>query len=90
MKYFILFVLVMNIITFFAFGIDKRKAVKGAWRISEATLLLMSLCFGSAGQLLGMKFFRHKTHKWYFWLCGVVFFVIHAGLVYILFTKILL
>ena len=87
MKYFIVFVAVMNIITFSAFGIDKLKAKKDKWRISESTLLLLSLCFGSIGQLAGMKVFHHKTKKWYFWACGIIFFVLHIGIIYILFTK---
>ena len=90
MKYFALFVLFMNFITFIAFGIDKRKAVKGKWRISESTLLLLSLCFGSVGQLAGMKVFHHKTQKWYFWLGGIVFLALHTTLLYVFFTKIVL
>ena len=87
MKYFLLFVLVMNVVTFTAFGIDKLKAVKGKWRISESTLLLLSMCFGSVGQLAGMKVFHHKTHKWYFWLMGIISFILHFGILYILLTK---
>ena len=87
MKYFLLFVLIMNAITFTAFGIDKLKAVKGKWRISESTLLLLSLCFGSGGQLAGMKVFHHKTHKWYCWLMGIISFILHFGILYILLTK---
>ena len=87
MKYFLLFVLLMNVVTFTAFGIDKLKAVKGKWRISESTLLLLALCFGSIGQLVGMKVFHHKTHKWYFWAAGIFFVVLHSVILYVLFTK---
>lgn len=55
---------VINLITFALFGIDKRRAKKGMWRISEKTLLFFSAAFGAAGALFGMRIFHHKTrHK---------------------------
>lgn len=51
----------MNLIAFALYGIDKRRAKQGAWRISEYTLLLVALLGGSLGALLGMSYFRHKT-----------------------------
>lgn len=89
MKYFYGFVLAANLITFITFGIDKRKAVKGRWRISEKTLLLMGFVFGSVGQLLGMKLFRHKTNKWYFWFCGMLSLAVQIVALYYFYTKIL-
>lgn len=47
-------------------GIDKRRAVKHAWRIPEKTLFLTAILGGSAGSIIGMQFFRHKTKHWYF------------------------
>ena len=87
MKYLILFLLITNLITFIVFGIDKRKAVKGRWRIPEKTLLLMGLVFGSVGQLLGMKVFRHKTNKWYFWFCGMLSLAVQIVIIYKMFTN---
>jgi uncharacterized membrane protein YsdA (DUF1294 family) len=56
--------LVLNAITFFVYGIDKWKAKKGKWRISEATLLILAIIGGSFGALLGIKVWHHKTmHK---------------------------
>ena len=52
---------ILGIIAFAAYGMDKRKAKKGAWRTSEKTLLLLAACFGGIGAFLGMKVFRHKT-----------------------------
>ena len=50
--------------TFIVYGIDKVKAMKGKWRISEATLLLLAIIGGSVGAWLGMKTWHHKTmHK---------------------------
>jgi len=47
-------------------GIDKKKAEKGKWRISELTLFIPALLFGGVGSTLGMYVFRHKTKHWYF------------------------
>ena len=58
------YLLAVNIATFFLYGIDKYKAKKGRWRISEATLLLMAVIGGSIGAWVGMRIWHHKTmHK---------------------------
>lgn len=58
------YLLAINIVTFFVYGIDKYKARKEKWRISEATLLMLAAIGGSIGALLGMKTWHHKTkHK---------------------------
>ena len=58
--------LVMNLAAFALMGIDKMKAKRGAWRIPEKTLFLVTALFGGLGGTLGMTFFRHKTKHWYF------------------------
>lgn len=63
-RLFIYYLLAINVITFFVYGIDKLKAKKGWWRIPEATQLLLAALYGSVGAWLGMKVWRHKTmHK---------------------------
>ena len=58
------YLLAVNIATFFLYGIDKYKAKKGRWRISEITLLLMAVIGGSIGAWAGMRLWHHKTmHK---------------------------
>jgi len=57
---------IVNIVGFAMMGIDKKRAIRGAWRISEASLFLVALIGGSIGSILGMKTFRHKTKHWYF------------------------
>ncbi len=52
---------VMTLVTFIVYGADKSKAKRGAWRVPEATLLLLAFMGGSIGALLGMRIFRHKT-----------------------------
>ena len=60
----ICYLLAINIATFFLYGIDKYKAKKGRWRISEAILLLMAVIGGSIGAWVGMRIWHHKTmHK---------------------------
>jgi len=54
----------INAVTFIVYGIDKYKAKKAKWRISEATLLLLAVLGGSIGAWMGMKVWHHKTmHK---------------------------
>ena len=58
------YLIVINIVAFLVYGIDKWKAKQGSWRISEATLLMLPVIGGSIGALLGMKIWHHKTmHK---------------------------
>ena len=60
----ICYLLAVNITTFLVYGIDKYKAKKERWRISEATLLLMAVIGGSIGAWAGMRLWHHKTmHK---------------------------
>ena len=58
--------IVMNLVSFALMGIDKRRAQRGAWRISEKALFLTTACFGGLGGVMGMRLFHHKTKHWYF------------------------
>ena len=53
--------LVINLIVFALYGIDKRRAKKGAWRIPERTLLSGTWLLGGVGAWLAMRAFLHKT-----------------------------
>lgn len=57
------YLVIINVVTFALYGADKRRARKGAWRISERTLLLLALFGGALGAFAGMRHFRHKTRK---------------------------
>ena len=59
---FLLF-LILNIVAFALYGIDKYKAVRGRWRIPEAVLFGIAVPGGSLGAIAGMLCFRHKTRK---------------------------
>lgn len=56
----------ITLIAFALMGIDKYKAKKGAYRISEASLFVVTLLGGSIGSVAGMLVFHHKTQHWYF------------------------
>jgi uncharacterized membrane protein YsdA (DUF1294 family) len=76
----------MNFFAFAAFGIDKVRAERGAWRTSEATLLQLAFFGGIAGAYAGRSLFRHKMRKQPFsnqlhtigaiQLCAAIFLII--------------
>lgn len=59
----IIYIILINIITFIVMGIDKKKAKFGKWRIKESILFTLVLLGGGIGGTLGMYVFRHKTKK---------------------------
>lgn len=61
--YILLYLLVINLVSFALMGIDKSRARRNAWRIPEASLFLFAIFGGSIGSILGMQLFRHKTLK---------------------------
>ncbi len=63
LKYFIIYLIIINIIAFIAMYIDKKRAKMGKWRIKEYTLFILALIGGSIGAIAGMYTFRHKTKK---------------------------
>lgn len=62
----VVYLIAVNVIGYAMMGIDKKRAIRGAWRISEASLFLAALLGGALGCTLGMNHFRHKTKHWYF------------------------
>ena len=60
------YLLIINVVAFFLYGIDKLKAKHGKWRISELTLLRLAAAGGSVGAWAGMKIWHHKTQHWKF------------------------
>lgn len=61
MKYFIIYLLVVNVYGFITMFIDKKKSMEDKWRIPESSFFVTSLILGSAGVLAGMYTFHHKT-----------------------------
>lgn len=57
----LIYLVVINVVTFFLYGIDKYKARHDKWRVKESTLIWLSVFGGSVGAWLGMKVWHHKT-----------------------------
>ena len=74
--YIIIYLIIINAITFVVYGIDKWKAKQARWRIRESTLLGLAAIGGSIGALLAMKVWHHKTlHKQFIYGVPLILFV---------------
>ena len=80
-QYSMYYLLAINALSFILFGLDKNKAKKGKWRISEATLLMMAVSGGSIGAWIGMRLWHHKTKHKKFKYGIPVIIIIQVGLV---------
>ena len=58
-----LYTTAINVVVIFLFAYDKMQARRGKWRVSESTLLLVSLAGGSPGALFATCIFNHKQRK---------------------------
>lgn len=76
----------INLTTFFAYGADKKAAMRGAWRVPEAHLHALEFLGGWIGAFIGQKVFRHKikkrSYQVMFWLMlllqgAAVYFILH-------------
>lgn len=87
-KEIIVILIIINVITFFTYGIDKWKAKHGKWRISELTLLMLAIFGGSIGALAGIKVWHHKTMHLKFKYGVPAIFIIEVALfVYFTFIR---
>ena len=83
------YLILLSIITFIAYGADKKKAKDGKYRTKEKTLLLLSFFGGAFGGYPAMLIFRHKTkgEHWYFTAVNLLGLVIHiTALVLLIFV----
>ena len=89
----LIYLAVINIVAFFLYGIDKWKAKRNKWRVTEARLLWIAVAGGSIGALLGMKIWHHKTkhNKFRFGLPAILLLhlaaVLAAGYYYYYFAN---
>lgn len=83
MRWVYAYLISISLITFGFYGVDKRLAVRGGWRVPERVLHVLALAGGTFGGLLGQVCFRHKRRKrWFrfvFFLIGLVQAVLLAG-----------
>lgn len=80
----LIYYLIINIIAFLLYGMDKWKAKLGAWRIPEKTLLGVALLGGGLGALLGIQLFRHKTRHLSFRILVPLFLILHIVIISLL------
>ena len=86
----LIYLAVINVVTFFMYGIDKWKAKKSKWRIREAALLGLAVLGGSIGAWLGMQVWHHKTqHKKFKYGVPAIIIVQLALIVYFIITIII-
>ncbi len=85
-NYIIYAICLFNAVVFVLYGIDKLKAVRGKYRISEKVLLTLPFFMASLGAMLGMIVFNHKTSKTKFRIIIPLSFIINI-LIFILFTN---
>lgn len=80
--YIFIYLIAVNVIAFFLYGIDKLKAKKNKWRIPERTLIGVAVVGGSLGALAGMLVWRHKTQHAKFYIGVPVIIVVQIALVF--------
>ena len=84
----LIYLVSINVVTFFMYGIDKWKAKKSRWRIREAALLGLAVLGGSIGAWLGMKVWHHKTqHKKFKYGVPAIIIIQLALIVYFIISK---
>src|SRR5687768_3823596 len=71
---------IMSLITFAYYGLDKRRAGRGGWRVPERTLHTLDLFGGWPGGLAAQSLFRHKRAKSSFMLIFWLIVMLHACL----------
>lgn len=86
-KILLIYYLVINLITFIMYGVDKRKAIKQKWRIPEKTLIGMAFLGGGIGAITGMSVFHHKTRKMKFLVLVPIGLILHVALCLVLWVK---
>ena len=74
----------INLSTFIAYGVDKKAAIRGDWRIPEVQLHALEFLGGWPGAIFAQKFFHHKNKKRSFMFMFWLMLVLEGGAVYII------
>ena len=86
-KLYLIYLSAVSVVTFFAYAVDKGKAKREKWRVSEQALLSLSFFGGALGGYLAMYTVRHKTKKWYFHFVHIVGLIWQMALLAYLYTN---
>jgi len=83
------YLVVINLIAFVLYGIDKKRAIRNEYRIRESVMLWIARLGGAIGSWLGIKSFHHKTQHTKFrivvplwmiiWVAAIVLAVMKLG-----------
>ena len=84
MKYLIIYLVLISVVTVALTVYDKRIAGTGARRIPEATLLLFAALGGGVAELMTMRLIRHKTQHAKFMIGVPLIIFAHVALLYYL------
>ena len=84
----IIYFIVINLLGFLMMYIDKKKAIKGKWRISEKSLFVVTLLGGGIGTNVGMNMFRHKTKKMRFSIGFPTILIVEIALIICLIIRV--
>ncbi len=84
-----IYLVVVNVVAFIMYGVDKQKAIKKSYRIPEKQLLGVACMGGSIGAYLGMRIFRHKTLHVQFYLGIPAIFIIQVIILFLIDTYII-
>ena len=87
-KNIIIYFIVINLLGFLMMYLDKKKAIKGKWRISEKSLFVVTLLGGGIGTNIGMNLFRHKTKKMKFSIGFPTILIVEIALIIYLIIKV--
>lgn len=85
MKFLWIYLVIVNVVSFIMYGVDKAKAKLNKWRIPEATLLGISFIGGSLGAFAGMQLFRHKTKHIKFKILAPLFIIFHVVILVVIY-----
>lgn len=82
MKYMFYYLMIVNVVAWLVYGLDKQKAKRHVWRIPERVLIAFAAAGGSVGALAGMMMFRHKTKKPKFYIGVPVIMIAQVLILY--------
>ncbi|MGB4439450.1 MAG: DUF1294 domain-containing protein [Sedimentibacter sp.] len=87
LKYILIYLVLINLISFIMFYVDKQKARRDKWRIQEKTLHLTSFLGGTIGSIVAMILFHHKTKKTAFVAITGIALIVNIFVIYELYTR---